>query len=311
MNSKLNIVGKYKIWTVITLLVLVVGLVLFGILGFNQSVDYKNSYQVDVKIYSLDKSEDFAKEVVDQFFENSNVKSFNLTQNEDGFAILKYSFNNVVEFDANSLKDSIKTKLNQNNILLEVEDISVYQVQKTFFNKIGYVSLALGVGIVAIFIYLLLIEKLASAFAVAISGIISALLFVSLMAITRISASPFVWMMEVACVLLTVAISGGLTSRFREESSKADSLNQKATSGQISNVAIDASILRYVVITAFLVIGSVLLFAVGKGDYKILGLQLLVVSVVAIFSSIVWTPIMWCLIKKDKKSYKSQAKISE
>ena len=47
---KFSINGKYKIWVVLTIAVLLIVFTLFGIFGFNQTVDYKDSFEAVVSM---------------------------------------------------------------------------------------------------------------------------------------------------------------------------------------------------------------------------------------------------------------------
>ena len=86
---------------------------------------------------------------------------------------------------------------------------------------------------------------------------------------------------------------------------------RKLSYKEIADKAVNAGVLRYIVISAFMLLASVLLIAIGKGYFRFLGLQLLVVNVVSIFSSFIWTPILWSLLKKENKGYEKSAKSLE
>lgn len=311
---KLNITNKFKIWVVITLVVLVVGLVLYGVIGFNSSMDYKTTYEANIKVYSLDNSGELTQQATEKYFSDNgidfNKNNFEMTEDGEGFAILKYQFKkaeDVEKINENNLKEAVKIKLQ--SIGLEVEEYSVLQVKKAFFGNMGYVALALGISIVAILVYLFFMEKIASALATIISGVISGLLFIAYMTIASIPVNPSVWIMDIVSVLITVVLSAGLVARFREE--EKNSANAKLTPKAIADKAVDASVLRYVVVFAFLIVASVLLIAVGKGNYRNIGYELCSASIVSVFSSIVWTPIMWALLKKDAKSFVSRKNKAE
>ena len=50
MKKCISYNNKLKIWTVITLILIVAGMAIFGIFGFNQTVDYGNAYETDITV---------------------------------------------------------------------------------------------------------------------------------------------------------------------------------------------------------------------------------------------------------------------
>ena len=218
---KFSIVNKLKIWLIITLSVLLVGMVLFGVLGYNKSIDYRTSNEIDVKVFSVNDSKDCALTTANDYFDSINLKdkeyAFSSTVDGDGFVILKYKFDKSVEtVNTQTLKSNIETALEEKGLTLEVE-VNVLEAKNSIFPNTLWLSISLLIAIVVIFVYLFFTEKLASALSVIISGVVSILLFISMMAITRIPASPFDEIMESVSAIVTMILSAGLVVRFREE----------------------------------------------------------------------------------------------
>ena len=81
MNGLLK---KYKFFIVCALVVLVVGMALFGIFGLNQTVDYKGGYEVRVSIdQSVGNSKSILKNSTEDYFASSDIKSSYIVQEID------------------------------------------------------------------------------------------------------------------------------------------------------------------------------------------------------------------------------------
>ncbi|MBQ6921890.1 MAG: hypothetical protein IJQ66_02255, partial [Clostridia bacterium] len=65
----MKIFAKTKIWLIIALSVVVVGVAMFAFLGFNQTPDYRNSYEVQVAVdQNVKNSAAIAKENAEKYF---------------------------------------------------------------------------------------------------------------------------------------------------------------------------------------------------------------------------------------------------
>ncbi len=313
MKTNFNITNKLKIWGIITLALIIAGMFVFGFVGYNKAIDYKDAYEIQVKVYSIDDDAEKAKETTEKYFDDKYIsyKSYatRVGEDSDGFKVLTYKVNEDVTeiLNAEELKTAIKTAIGENKIPAEV---TVYESKGSENNETGYIALALGLAVVAIFIYLFFMEKLVSSLATIISMVISVLLLISVASIVRVPMYPFNEVTVATTAILTVMLSAGLVSRFREEIKNV--ANAKKSSYEIANIVANASILRYIVVFTAILIASVLLIALGSGYLKFLGIQLFISGVVSIFSSLIWTPTLWALMKKDIKSYnQKEAKIEE
>ncbi|MBQ0099643.1 MAG: hypothetical protein KBS91_03760, partial [Firmicutes bacterium] len=260
------ITGKLKIWVIITLVLIVAGMFVFGFVGYNKSIDYKDSYEVQVKVFSIENAKETAQTETEKYFKEKNLSfkeyASSIAEDSEGYAVLTYKFkSDITSFiDLEELKGKIEVALSSLNLQTE-ESISI--VKGSEINKTGYLALALGLSVVAIFIYLIFMEKFASTIATICSMIISVLLFISIATFVRVPMYPFNDVSLSLTALLTVMLSSGLVARFREETKNV--ANAKKTSFEIADKVATLSLLRYIVIFVSVLVASLVLIILGKG----------------------------------------------
>lgn len=304
---KFSINSKWKIWVILTVAVLVVGFVLFGIFGFNQTVDYKTSHEA---VITMDTQHEIApeklKEISETYFTAKNIEFVDYaTESIDGptgkYSVI-YKFTKDVALDTEEMQEYITTVVNSEYIVFSVEYNDA--VMPYYSNGIGWIVLALGIASVVAFVYLFFVEKLASAVSVICSAVLSAILFVALLGATRIPAMPFATALCAVSFALATFLSAGLVNRFKEEIKLNESKHlssEKMTYTQIADKAAMSSLLRYSFVFIGLLLVSVVFIAAGAAYVKFLGLQLLVASVSAVFASLVGVPLLWPVLKNCKK----------
>lgn len=296
MNS---LFSKLKIFIIATITLIVAGLAILGFLGFNKAIDFKKSYEVRVSLtQDVNGATAVAKEKAEEYFaekkQNQVEYSFQKTEDGEGFI---FKFEKLSGVDATELQ----TKINQ---ALEVVDstkntvatVTIDEVVPASYSQVWKVVLSLGVSFVVCFIYLLCTHKFRSAISAIISSALACVLFVALIALTRIPAYPFFDAMVVGVAVISCLLSSGMLNRFREEAR----LNEKATDDELSNKVIKDSILRYAFVAGALALVSIIFIIFGSFMLKYLGLQLLVAGVSATFVSLLWMPLFWTLLKGNK-----------
>ncbi len=287
---KLNL--KAKLFIVISLVVLVVGMSLFA-LGFNQTVDYKDSFEVRVTTNQRTGIETVRNET-EKFFEDNDINPKDYAYQELGEGkVLIYKFNKEVPTKVGELQEYVQSKLSET---LKVT-VEINEVVSNKDGDMGWVVLALGIAVVAVFVYAIIMEKLAGAVATISSSILAGLLFVSLMNITRIPAYPFVGVSLGLAIVFGAAIALSTVNRLNEEyknSSKVDTF-------EIAEKVNKAEILKYLIITAVLLIAAVAISAFFTPYMMIVGGQIAIAGLCAIASSYFGAPLLWAVIKGKKK----------
>ncbi len=291
---------KTKLFIVITLAVLVIGFVLFGVLGLNNTVDYRNAYQIEITAdANVQDTMETVKTVSDDYFAKSGVKAQGFAfQQTDSKLIYKFA-TDISSIDCNALKTEIETALNSTSNV----EVFASTSQTITDNQIGWICLACGLAILASFVYILIMEKLAGAVSVIASSVLSAVLFLAVMGITRIPAQPFVMASLLLSVGLTAILSSVIVNRCNEALKNVG--NDKNTYVKIAEDMTKQSMFRIIVSLSVLALASIALLAVAPVYVKFAGLQLIVAGLVSGFVSVGYTGLVWAKVRalsKDKKS---------
>lgn len=294
-----SIIKKAKIFFISVLVVLVVGLTLFSVFGFNQTVDYRDSYEVQVSVdQKVGNVLQVTNEATNEYFSQKGIKPIDYTTQilDDGMTVL-YKFNSDQTILTTGLKTAVENAIESKSTVKDVfVEVSVREVVASSNVNVGRYILAIVIAIVGAFVYALIVEKLASAVSVAFSMILSAILFMSLMGITRIPASPFATISGIVAVVLAGVISIVTVNRYKAEYKKAD----KLTNAEIVDKVANNSKKLYLLLGSALLLTAIALCVLGLPYVMIASAQALVAGISGISSAIFGTPFMWCLIKKNK-----------
>ena len=301
-----SITSKKKLWIIITVAVLVVGFVFFAIFGLNKSVDFKDSYEVSISVddYNIDNATK-TQETVEKYFLDNGYKfvkdAEQLFDSSLGYKLV-YKFANDIEIDTFELKQIVSGLYDASyNMTVSVEYRDVVVSNQTYF---GWALLALGLALVASFIYVLIFEKGIGALTMALVSLVGSFLYFALVAITRIPTNNYFAFMLSSALVLGAVLSSGMVNRFREEIRLNDSVSngsEKLSNPQIADKAALSSLLRFVFVFGALLIVSLVMIAFGAVTVKIIGLNLLVVAISSVFASFVGTPLIWSALKDCKK----------
>ena len=296
---KNGVISKFKLWIVITLAVIAAGMFVLGFVGFNNPVDYKVSYQVEISTEEdINGSVALAMSTAETFFKNKGIsaKEYSFEVRDNGS--VAYKFSEDVSDKIQGLEAQIQAKLDAEELNLEAS----VEVSKTspYINKqVLGIALAAAVTLVVCFIYFSIMEKVSGAVSVLGASVISALIFTAILAITRIPAQPF----AVASIALTAVVSAILSVIFigRVKDEVRNVANDKLSNVAIADKASSKAFFTSVLVLGITVVSAILLLAIGTGYMKFLGLQVLASGVSAVFGSFVWTPMIWSVARKQKK----------
>ena len=291
---KFNVVSKLKIWLIITLIVIVAGMTMLGVFGLNGSSVQAAYYEISVGVdQDVDGASLKAKEIAETYFAEKGIDDVEYTYQtmKDG-ATHVYKFKTATGIEAEELTNYVTEKLENDKVVVES---SVNQVVVTPAIDVWGLVIALGISAVAIFVYLIIMEKLFATLSVLVSALISALLTFSLLALTRIPSID-TWAIGIsASVILSSVLSIVIVKRCQEQSK----LDPKADKNSIAEDAVSNSLTRFAFVFIALIVASLALGLIGGIGYlTFIALTILVTAVSAVFSSIVWTPIVWSALNK-------------
>lgn len=300
-------ISKFKLFVVIALSLLVVGMTLLGIFGFNQTVDYGNGYEIQVQVESnLGDAESVMKSVSETYFKEKGIKtvSYGFQELEEGETLIfklkdGSAFEDTLKLEdiKAELKSKIETAFAENGGALTGLKVTVeaYSSYNAVNESVKGVIIASAISIVVCAIYLFFMEKLSGALTMLITAIGSALLTIAVLAIVRIPASPYALCTVMLSAILAGVLSVGIVNRSRQLLKSV--AYEKSSYKEIGAVAVKESSLRIVFMAISILCASLLLIILGTGYLKLLGLHILVGGAVAIFTAYGFTDILWATFK--------------
>lgn len=286
---------KNKLFVVITLALVVVGMAIFGIFGFNQTVDYKDCYEVRVSVsQGFDGATELLASETNFYFAQNGIKSKNYAfqKAEDG-SLLIYKFNKQVPTSVDGLQDYLNDKFADAEFTSVSAKVEVNEVIGNKKFDAGKLLLALGISIVLIFVYALIMEKLAVAVATICSAVVSFLLFLSMVALLRVPAYPFVS----AGLALSVAIPSLMALASARKMRLVFKSKDKPNAKEIAEGVMKKECVKYLfVLVAFLVVAAAV-SALFVPYMMIMGAQIALVGLVSVASAYFVAPLIWSAIK--------------
>ncbi len=290
-------------WFVIScLIILVVGMTLLGVFGLNQSIDYRDSYEINVSIAIDDDTlKQTMKETADKYFEEKAITVASFQSQEDGMSLV-YKFTTDQTTNVQGLKDAFSAKMGTSN---QVSVVSNYVTQGNLVQPIT-VLLAYGIAMVAIFAYMLIMNKLASAVAVICSSIASVVSFIAMLAITRIPAVPFVEISAMLAGTLGALLAVSTVGRYREELKNTTA--NKFSVNEIADKVAKSETKKYLYTLVAILVAGVAVSAFFMRYMLIIGGQLLLVAIASVACAYFMTPLIWTAIKGKHKKAKSTTK---
>lgn len=291
---KWNLNKGVKISIIIALLVVIAGMTLLGIFGFNSAVDFKDSYQVSVTVdQDVDNACIKAKTASEKFFIDNGLKLASYaTQESDSKTNYIFKFTQKVEGIDASLKAKVEEAVDSAEREISVKTTFV-KAQKVDF--VLPLAISVAITMVGFFVYELLTQKAIAALTSLIISVISGILFVALCGVTRVPAMPFLPIMILVSYLAGAIFSSVMVNRFKEIAKLSG--NEKMTPFELASLGAKQSIIRYCTILSAMVITSIV-FAVFGGYMTFLGIQLLLVAIGSGFSAFIGTPLIYSTLKK-------------
>ncbi len=270
---------------------------MLGFLGLNKPIDLKNSYEIIACVdQDIESSATKAKMATEQYFEEQGIsaKDYAYQSMHDGkFHV--YKFNDKVNVDTEAMLNYVKNAVNNQNVVIEIK---YNQVEVNDHNQGGWLALALGITAVVTFLYLIIMEKFASALSVFVASIVGTLVFVALTAITRIPAAPYFEIVCAGAFVFTAILSTVMANRFKEETQNV--ANQGSSVSDIADKSATSSAFRFAVLVAGSALLGALLAIFGCGYLAFLGGQIAIAAISAGFTAFTVTPILWAWLKKGK-----------
>ena len=296
---------KTKFFIVVTLAIVLVGMALVGIFGFGGTSDYPNDsvagYEVVVSVnHNAGDAVSVLKTSSEEFFKSKGIQFVSgATQELDKGKILIYKFTTDVTSSVEELETFVGEKLTAADLTSVKASAEINVINARGFSGVWWLVLACGIAVVAIFIYALIMEKLAGALATVFSGAVAALLFISLLGITRISAAPFVAVGIAMSVALACALAVATVNRFKVESKNSE--NASLAASEVADKVLAKEKTKYVLFAVVVALAAIALAVFMLPYLMIAGVQLLIAGLSATFAAYFGSAFIWAAVKGKKK----------
>lgn len=288
---------KTKIFIIAALVILVAGMALIGTLGFNQNYGYKQSYEVQV---SVDQNAGGSVEILKQasvkaFSENGVAPvSYTIQTGNEG-AIIYYQFNNDITSKKADIQNSIQAQLDAKATVSGLTaTVKVYEYHGTTDKQVINTLIALAVAIAVVFLGSIFLTKVRGAVATLCSMLLSALLGVAIIGLTRIPVAP-----NLAMFMGIGTLIGGCVSIAMMLKAKAivKASTTKIDKAEVIEKVIKSSKCTLLCSCGAIVALSAVIAVFGGVSALFMGLGILACGLAGILSATFLAPIVWSAFK--------------
>lgn len=276
----MEIIKNRKIYYSISLVIIIVGLIMWMVNGLNYGIDFTGGTSIQIKIGQVI-TVDEAREIVDEYDNEASIVHIGNNQEE----IMIRSKKDFTSQEINEIVDKFQEKYNFENKEFQSENFGPF-MGKEIRKKALLSSL---IAVLAMLIYISWRFELKFAIAAIIALVHDVLVTFSIYAIFKIPInSAFI-----AAILTILGYSINDTivifDRIREEMR----LNPKTDSEDMINISIKKSLTRTINTSLTTLIAVVLLYVIGVEDVKILALPLIFGIISGTYSSLFIASPLW------------------
>ncbi len=308
---KCTIEKRFKLFTVLALCLIVAGLAVFSFFGFGKSAEQSAECVLTVNIdANIGDAEKVVKESAEEYFSNQKIKTVahasKVSVNGEYYVYTVSDLNGLgMEAVRDNLKSYIEGKLGAVEGLGQL-NVKVDVATPTYYvnNSVSGILISAAIIYVATFIYFLFTEKLSGALTVFVSSLISGLLFFALMGLTRIPTESMFGVTLVLSATLSAILSVVIVNRCKELCRNV--ANDKKSYYKIGEMATAASGVRLAVVLGAIAVITIALVLLGNLQIKLIGLQILISGVSAVFTAYAFSAVVWAYFKSFRKDKKPQ-----
>lgn len=276
----MDIIKNRKIYYSISLVIIIVGLIMWMINGLNYGIDFTGGTSIQIKIGQLI-TVDEAREIVNEYDNEASILHIGSNKDE----IMIRSKKDFTSQEINEIVEKFQEKYNITEKEFQSEKFGPF-MGKEIRKKALLSSL---IAVVAMLIYISWRFEFKFAIAAIMALIHDVLITFSIYAIFKIPInSAFI-----AAILTILGYSINDTivifDRIREE----NRLNPKTDAGDIINISIKKSLTRTINTSLTTLVAVVLLYIIGVEDVKILALPLIFGIISGTYSSLFIASPLW------------------
>ena len=296
----MKIFAKTKIWIIVALVVVLIGAIFVSVFGLNQTPDYKTAYEVTIGVdQNVQGSGKVAKNAAEDYFKSVGYKysGYATQKTADGteYIYKSHKAGDVNEADLlKTINDALAADENLGGLGL-VAKAEYKKTEVTADYSALKVVLACALGLIAAFIIAFFTVKAASALTLLCNALMTAVLYVMLLAVTRIPALPDVVIGGAIGVIVSCVMTFVLACRYKEIL-KAGNADFKA----VAEEGLNCGAARLIFIACVCAFAAIALSVAGGVYVTFTGLKILVAVASAFLVSCVATPSLWTALKTVK-----------
>lgn len=284
-GDKMNIVKRRKTFLTISLGIIIVGIVMFFINGFNYGLEFTGGSLIEMKTNEFISVEE-AKEITDEFDSNMNIIHGGGDQEE---LILKSTLD-LSNKDVSSITESFQDQYD-----IDGKSISSEKIGATMGREIQRKALlSISIATVAMLVYITFRFEFKFGLSAIMALIHDILITISIYSIFQLPINNSF----IAAILTIVGYSINDTIVIFDRIRERTRLNRRQDLEDLINRSVQDSLRRTVNTTITTVLAVLVLYILGVEDIKILALPLLVGMVAGTYSSIFLAPNFWYRLNK-------------
>ncbi len=290
-----SITSKWKIWSVLLVAIIFIGMVLYGVVGFNSTINSTKHYELKVTAMHIQDADKHLLEdsVEDYFSENSLKPVYSATEKYNKGETLVYKFDSDVSSHVDGVKLSAETALTGKGIAVEVNHniatpSSILSVKNIVIFGVVF--------LVASFVIVLILDKIKNALLTVISTVLAGLFTFALASITRIP----IGLDFISILLFGTIISGAISAGVIKVCKNTLESGEKLTSSKAADKGAIKCTSGIILGLGALVVSAISLLILGNSMLKEIGLQLIITSISIAFISLAVAPTLWAFTY-DKK----------
>ncbi len=295
-----------------SLAVVLVALVVFAFVGFNNSIALSNGHQFTVKFntaISQEERTEYSSELKTILSDNQ-IKKYELLQiGSSHDAAIQVMFQSdqfsesKLEALQTSLQNAIEEQLNENEEFAHLEISELEAFGSSLTTKSAWLSvLGLAMLMVGVAIYVFIRYDGVTTIAVSAANLHNTIALLALITLFRIPVSQFVFVAIGMGIVLTTTLALIYFSNIRDSFLKNDLV--KMTNQQMVEQSVKSSLNLYALLKVLAIVVGCALMGIGAAYAIEIGASLILVSMLAIFSNIAIAPSIWSLMfnrENDKR----------
>jgi preprotein translocase subunit SecF len=313
-----NTVKNFKYVSIASLSVILLAVLLFIFIGFNEGFNFAGSYQVNVKFGTeiTNENYDMYEDEIKDFLNDNSISNYSLNKIGENYdlAILvrikNSSKNERIINNLNEFSNNLTEQLNNANNLesLQVEGpqfVSATISNKEILSNVGVIALAIVISLV----YMVIRFDIHSAIATLISVVHDVMLTSSLILLFRIQINS--WIFAVIAFIAGYSIFNNFITLGKIRDNEHKESNANLTNAQVVELTFKDYLANMLKMPACILLISILLFIFLPLEIKMMSLSLLISTFVVAFSTIFITPSIWSFIYDRSNDKKLQKKLNK